>query len=179
MSKIGRKPITVPSGVTVELQDNILVIRGSKGELRQEMPLYTTFEITDGELVVSRQNDSRQARANHGLVRSLINNMVEGVSNGYTKRLELVGTGYRVAMKGAGLTLTVGFSHPVNIDPVPGITFGVEGNTTVIVQGIDKHLVGQVAANIRKVRPPEPYKGKGIRYQDEQVRRKQGKTAVK
>ncbi len=179
MSRIGRKPITIPSGVTVEMQNDQVVVRGSKGELKTLMPEFTKFVITEGELLVERSKDSRQARANHGLARSLIENMVVGVSQGFEKRLELVGTGYRAAMKGAGLNLTVGFSHPVEVAPVPGITFSLDGNTTIVITGIDKHLLGQVSANIRKIRPPEPYKGKGIRYSDEQVRRKQGKTAVK
>ena len=115
MSKIGRRPITIPSGVTVELQDNEIVVRGTKGELRQEMPQLTAFTVSEGELLVTRQNDSRQAKANHGLARSLISNMVTGVADGFTKRLELIGTGYRVAMKGAGLSLTVGYSHPVEV----------------------------------------------------------------
>ena len=179
MSRIGRKPITIPSGVTVEQQNNEVVVRGSKGELRIVLPEFITFQVTDGELHIERTKDSRQARANHGLARSLMDNMIVGVSQGFEKRLELVGTGYRAAMKGAGLNLTVGFSHPVDVEPVAGITFSMDGNTTIVVQGIDKHLVGQVAANIRKIRPPEPYKGKGIRYSDEQVRRKQGKADVK
>jgi len=179
MSRIGRKPITIPSGTTVEVQNDELVVRGSKGELRCPLPQYTSFEITEGELIVNRSKNLRQARANHGLTRSLIANMVEGVTSGFEKKLELVGTGYRASMKGAGLNLTVGFSHPVEFAAVPGVTFSMDGNTTIIVKGIDKHLVGQVSANIRKIRPPEPYKGKGIRYSDEQVRRKQGKTATK
>lgn len=179
MSRIGRTPITIPSGVTVELQDKIVVVRGSKGELKIDLPDFTNLEIAEGKVNVTRSNNSRQARANHGLTRSLIQNLVEGVSQGFIKRLELVGTGYRASMKGAGLNLTLGFSHPVEVEAVPGITFGIEGSNIVIVQGVDKHLVGQVAANIRKLRPPEPYKGKGIRYEGEQVRRKQGKATAK
>jgi len=177
MSRIGRKPITIPSGVTVEMQNDQVVVRGSKGELKTLMPEFTKFVITEGELLVERSKDSRQARANHGLARSLIENMVVGVSQGFEKRLELVGTGYRAAMKGAGLNLTVGFSHPVEVAPVPGITFSLDGNTTIVITGIDKHLLGQVSANIRKIRPPEPYKGKGIRYEGEHVRVKPGKKA--
>jgi len=178
MSRIGRTPITIPSGVTVELQDKTVVVRGSKGELKLDLPTFTSLDIAEGEVNVARTNNSRQARANHGLARSLIQNLVEGVSEGFTKRLELVGTGYRASMKGAGISMTLGFSHPVEIPAVPGITLSLEGNNIVIVQGIDKQLVGQVAADIRKFRPPEPYKGKGIRYEGEQVRRKQGKATA-
>jgi large subunit ribosomal protein L6 len=178
MSRIGRTPITIPSGVTVELQDKTVVVRGSKGELKLDLPTFTSLDIAEGEVNVARTNNSRQARANHGLARSLIQNLVEGVSEGFTKRLELVGTGYRASMKGAGISMTLGFSHPVEIPAVPGITLSLEGNNIVIVQGIDKQLVGQVAADIRKLRPPEPYKGKGIRYEGEQVRRKQGKATA-
>lgn len=179
MSLIGRKPVILPSGVTVEVVGDQIVVRGGKGELKQVLAEFVTVTIQGGEVQVERVNDSRQARANHGLVRSLINNMVKGVSEGFERRLEMVGTGYRVAQKGVGLTLAIGFSHPVTIDPVPGITFSLEGNNIIIVRGIDKHLVGQVTANIRKIRPPEPYKGKGIRYSDEVVHRKQGKAAAK
>jgi large subunit ribosomal protein L6 len=179
MSRIGRKPVTLPSGVTVEVVNNQIVVRGSKGELKQDLVEFVTLKTENGEVVIERENDSRQARANHGLIRSLVNNMVKGVSEGFERRLEMVGTGYRAAQKGAGLNLSIGFSHPVIVDPVPGITFSLEGNNIIIVNGIDKHLVGQVSANIRKIRPPEPYKGKGIRYVDEVVRRKQGKAAAK
>lgn len=178
MSKIGIKPVSIPSGVTVEVKDDIIVVRGSKGELKHNLPEFTKIEVADNEATVSRSSNQRQARANHGLARSVLNNMVIGVSQGYTKKLELVGTGYRVAPKGAGLTITVGFSHPVEIDPVSGIKFSTEGNNVIVVEGIDKQLVGQIAADIRKIRPPEPYNGKGIRYQGEYVRRKAGKTAV-
>lgn len=178
MSKMGIKPISIPSGVTIEVKDGVATVRGSKGELKQPVPEFTTINIADGEVTVDRKGNSRQAKANHGLARSLINNMIIGVSNGFEKKLELVGTGYRVASKGAGLSITVGFSHPVEIDPVPGVNFSIEGNNVIIVQGIDKQLVGQIAADIRKIRPPEPYNGKGIRYQGEYVRRKAGKTAV-
>lgn len=179
MSRIGRKPVTLPSGVTVEVVNNQIVVRGSKGELKQDLAEFVTLKVENGEVMIERENDSRQARANHGLVRSLVNNMVQGVNEGFERRLEMVGTGYRAAQKGAGLNLSIGFSHPVVIDPVPGVTLALEGNNIIIVRGIDKHLVGQVSANIRKIRPPEPYKGKGIRYVDEVVRRKQGKAAAK
>lgn len=178
MSKIGRKPISIPSGVTVEVQNNQMIVRGPKGELRQDLPTMTLIKLEDGEATIERAGNSRQARANHGLTRSLLENMVVGVTDGFEKKLELVGTGYRVAAKGAGLTITVGFSHPVDVDPVPGVKFAVEGNNIITVFGIDKQLVGQVAANIRRIRPPEPYKGKGIRYQGEYVAIKPGKTAV-
>ncbi|MCD8484435.1 50S ribosomal protein L6 [Candidatus Woesebacteria bacterium] len=181
MSKIGKKPVSIPSGVTVTVTDSGFTVTGPKGELHQDFVHNISIEVNESEAVVvaTKQPNAKQTRMNLGLIRSLLNNMVEGVTNGFTKRLKLVGTGYRVAQRGQGLTLTVGFSHPVEVDAVEGITFGVEGNDTIIVSGIDKHMVGQVAANIRKVRPPEPYKGKGIRYEDEEVRRKQGKTLAK
>lgn len=179
MSKIGRTPVSIPSGATIEQRDGEILVRGPKGELRQSLPKFVTIKIEDNEVVVTRANDSRQAKANHGLVRSLIANMVVGVTDGYQKKLELVGTGYRAAMKGAGLTLTIGFSHPVEVPAVAGIQFQVEGSNIIMISGTDKQLVGQVAADIRKIKPPEPYKGKGIKYVDEVIRRKQGKSTVK
>lgn len=179
MSRIGRKPVTLPSGVTVEVLNNQIVVRGSKGELKQDMVEQVSLKVEDGEVIVERSGDGRQARSNHGLIRSLVNNMIKGVSEGFERRLEMVGTGYRAAQKGTSLNLAIGFSHPVIVDPTPGITLSLEGNNIIIVRGNDKHTVGQMAANIRKIRPPEPYKGKGIRYIDEVVRRKQGKAAAK
>ncbi len=181
MSKIGKKPVVIPNGVTVTVTDGVVTVKGPKGELTQKIVANVSVEVSENEasVVAIKKPNSKQTRMNHGLIRSLVANMVEGVANGFTKRLKLVGTGYRVAQRGQGLTLTVGFSHPVQIDPVEGITLAIEGNDTIIVSGISKHLVGQVAANIRRVRPPEPYKGKGIRYEDEEVRRKQGKTLAK
>lgn len=179
MSRIGRKPVTLPSGVTIEVINNQIVVRGSKGELKQDMVEQVSLKVENDEVIVERSGDGRQARANHGLIRSLVNNMIKGVSEGFERRLEMVGTGYRAAQKGTSLNLAIGFSHPVIVDPTPGITLSLEGNNIIIVRGNDKHDVGQMAANIRKIRPPEPYKGKGIRYIDEVVRRKQGKAAAK
>jgi large subunit ribosomal protein L6 len=177
MSKIGNKDIIIPAGVTVAVQDGQIKVSGPKGQLSELMLGGVTVVMAENKVQVRTLATTRQAKANHGLIRSLIHNMVEGVAHGFTKKLELVGTGYRVAKKGQGLILTVGYSHPVEIAAVTGIELGAEGNTTISVSGASKYLVGQVAANIRKVRPPEPYKGKGIRYSDEVVHRKQGKTA--
>lgn len=179
MSRIGKKAIILPAGVTATVSEKVVVVKGPKGELNVELFPGIAVEVADGKLSVSRSNEERQTRAFHGLVRSLLENAVEGVNAGYKKTLKLIGTGYRVAAKGQGLTLSLGFSHPVNIDAVQGVKLGVEGNDTIHIEGIDKQLVGQVAANIRKIRPPEPYKGKGVRYADEVVRRKAGKTATK
>lgn len=179
MSRIGKKAITLPAGVTVTPGTTEIVVKGPKGELKVVNFPGITMEIVDGKVQVSRTNEERQTRAYHGLVRSLIENAVEGVSDGYKKTLKLVGTGYRVAAKGQALALSLGFSHPVTFEPVQGVKFVIEGNDTIHLESIDKQLVGQVAANIRKIRPPEPYKGKGVRYADEVVRRKAGKTATK
>jgi large subunit ribosomal protein L6 len=179
MSKIGNKPISIPSGVTVEVQGNDVVVRGTKGEQRVHLQPNITVNVEANQVLVIRANDDQQTKAFHGLVRSLINNSVEGVSKGYSITLKLIGTGYRVAAKGAALNLSLGFSHPVEFPAEKGVTFKVEGNDTIVIEGIDKHSIGQVAANIRKIRPPEPYKGKGIRYVDEVVIRKAGKTAGK
>jgi large subunit ribosomal protein L6 len=177
MSRIGRKPVPVPDAVTVEIAPGNIAIKGPKGELRQVFSADMTVEQGDGALTVARPTDRGEHRALHGLTRSLIANMVEGVTNGFEKRLEIQGVGYRAALKGKKLELALGFSHPVAIDAPEGIDFEVPQPTEVIVKGIDKQLVGQVAADIRKRRPPEPYKGKGIRYKDEQVLRKVGKRA--
>ena len=179
MSKIGNKPIQLPSGVTLVVDKLLAEVKGPKGTLSEKIPAGVDVALIENEIIVSNKGNSKQSKANHGLVRSLINNMIQGVTQGYEIRLEMVGTGYRVAKKGQGLTLSIGFSHPVEIIPEPGITLNIEGNTIIIVSGISKYLVGQTAANIRAIRPPEPYKGKGIRYQDEVVRRKQGKAAAK
>jgi large subunit ribosomal protein L6 len=177
MSRIGGKPITVPSGVTVTIGDNNEVtVKGPKGELNSSFSPRMTITQDDGELTVSRPNDERQNKALHGLTRTLLNNMVVGVTDGYTKNLEIHGVGYRAQMSGKNLVLNVGFSHPVQMVPPEGITFAVEANTRVSVSGIDKQAVGEQAAKIRIVRPPEPYKGKGIRYAGEYVRRKAGKA---
>lgn len=178
MSRIGNKIITVPAGVTITSSGTQVTIAGPKGQLQVDLLPHISVEQTDGTLVVSRKNDEKQTRAYHGLVRSLIQNSIVGVTDGYTKTLKLIGTGYRVKSQGAGISLAVGFSHMVDIVPPKGITLKVEGTDTVQISGYDKQSVGQVAANIRKIRPPEPYKGKGIRYAEEVVRRKQGKAAA-
>jgi large subunit ribosomal protein L6 len=179
MSRIGRKAIILPAGVTVTVTPTEVVVKGTKGELKVTMLSGITVEVKDNEVNVERTNDEQQTRAFHGLIRSLINNSVIGVSAGYKKTLKLVGTGYRVTAKGADISLALGFSHPVEFATEPGIKLTVEGNDTIHIEGIDKHMVGQVAANIRKIRSPEPYKGKGVRYSDEVIRRKAGKTATK
>ena len=178
MSRIGKTAIQLPQGVTVTVEDKQVKVKGSKGELVTKVLSGITVKVADDAVTVHRKNDQLQTKANHGLIRSLINNNVIGVSQGFKKTLKLVGTGYRVAAKGAGLTLSVGYSHPVEITPIEGVQLKVEGNDTIHIEGSDKQAVGQLAANIRKVRPPEPYKGKGIRYEGEQVRRKAGKTAA-
>ena len=176
MSRIGKLPIAVAKNVQVDVQGQAVKVKGPKGELDRVFPDGVTVVSEDGRLVVTRANDEKRTRALHGLARSLLNNMVVGVSDGFTKTLELQGVGYRATQAGPKVTLAVGYSHPVEVAPPDGITLEVDGNTKIHVKGIDKELVGQVAANIRKVRPPEPYKGKGIRYLDERVRRKAGKA---
>ncbi|MEL6228514.1 MAG: 50S ribosomal protein L6 [Cyanobacteria bacterium J06627_3] len=176
MSRIGKKPVPVPSGVTVSVDSQSVVVKGPKGELSLVLPGEVDIAQEGEQIVVTRQNDSRTARSCHGLSRTLIANMVEGVSKGFEKRLEIKGVGYRAAVKGKTLTMSLGYSHPVEFEPPAGIEFKVEGNTNVIVTGIDKELVGTVAAKIRDARPPEPYKGKGVRYLGEMVRRKAGKA---
>src|SRR5690554_3764528 len=175
-SRIGKYPVPVPSGVDITIEGAVVTVKGPKGTLAHTAPAPMIVERTDEGIEVKRPNDERQSKALHGLTRTLIANMVEGVTNGYEKKLEIVGTGYRVALKGKDLEFALGFSHPVVIAPPEGISFSVEGPTKLAVAGIDKQRVGETAANIRKVRPPEPYKGKGIRYAGEQVRRKAGKT---
>ena len=177
MSRIGRKPVPVPEAVTVEIAPGNIAVKGPKGELSQTYSQDMAVEQGDGVLTVTRPTDRGDHRALHGLTRSLIANMVEGVTDGFEKRLEIQGVGYRAALKGRNLELALGFSHPVPIEAPEGIEFEVPQPTEIIVRGIDKQLVGQVAADIRKRRPPEPYKGKGIRYRDEQVLRKVGKRA--
>jgi len=176
MSRIGKMPIDVPSGVDVKVDGSRVVVKGSKGELAREFTDRVEFEIEDGVITLTRDGDSPQSRALHGLSRALLANMVEGVSSGFSKELEIQGVGYRASLKGKDIELLVGFSHPVNVAAPDGITFDVPEPTKIIVTGIDKEMVGQVAADIRKVRPPEPYKGKGIRYSGEYVRRKAGKA---
>ncbi len=178
MSKIGRKPISLPTGITLDIQRTLVVVKGPKGELNVPLLPGVKVAVENDEILVTRTNDERQTKAYHGLIRSLLENQVEGVNTGYKKTLKLVGTGYRVSPKGQGLSLAVGFSHPVEVLPLPGVKLQAEGSDTIHIEGIDKQAVGQMAANIRAVRPPEPYKGKGIRYEDEVVRRKQGKAAA-
>ena len=176
MSRIGRKPIEVPAGVTVTVDPGRVTVHGPKGELRQ-VPQRIAIAQEDGTITVTRPTERGDDRALHGLTRTLVANMVEGVTKGFEKRLEIQGVGYRAAMSGSNLELQVGYSHPVRITPRQGIEFEVPVPTQVVVRGIDKQMVGQTAAEIRKVRPPEPYKGKGIRYEGEYVRRKVGKRA--
>jgi large subunit ribosomal protein L6 len=177
MSRIGRKPIEVPAGVTVVVDPGRVTVHGPKGELRQQVPLRIAIEQDGDTITVTRPTDRGPDRALHGLTRTLVANMVEGVTKGFEKRLEIQGVGYRAAMSGSNLELQVGYSHPVRIEPRKGIEFDVPAPTQVVVRGIDKQAVGQTAAEIRRVRPPEPYKGKGIRYEGEFVRRKVGKRA--
>jgi large subunit ribosomal protein L6 len=177
MSRIGRKPVAVPEAVSVEIGTGTIAVKGPKGELSQAFSQDMAVAQEDGTIVVSRPTDRGEHRALHGLTRSLIANMVEGVTDGFEKRLEIQGVGYRAALKGKNLELALGFSHPVSIPAPEGIEFEVPQPTEIAVRGIDKQLVGQVAADIRKRRPPEPYKGKGIRYKGEQVLRKVGKRA--
>jgi large subunit ribosomal protein L6 len=177
MSRIGRKPIELPSGVMVAVSPGRVQVNGPLGELSQNVPARMQVEKTDSEVVVTRPTERGEDRALHGLTRTLIANMVEGVTKGFEKHLEIQGVGYRAQLKGSDLELAVGFSHAVTVKPREGITFEVPTPTQIVVKGIDKQKVGQTAAEIRKVRPPEPYKGKGIRYRDEHVRRKVGKRA--
>jgi large subunit ribosomal protein L6 len=177
MSRIGRKPIPVPESVTVEVAPGQVAVKGPKGELTQTLAAEMKVEQEDGTVAVSRPTNRGEHRALHGLTRSLIANMVEGVTEGFEKRLEIQGVGYRAQLKGKSLELALGYSHPVSVEPPEGIEFEVPQQTEIVVRGIDKQLVGQVAADIRKRRPPEPYKGKGIRYSDEHVMRKVGKRA--
>jgi large subunit ribosomal protein L6 len=177
MSRIGKQPIEVPAGVTVMVDPGRVTVHGPKGELRQVVPQRMSIQQEDGRITVTRPTDRGPDRALHGLTRTLVANMVEGVTNGFEKKLEIQGVGYRAALHGTDLELQVGYSHPVKIVPRTGIEFEVPVPTQVVVRGIDKQMVGQTAAEIRKVRPPEPYKGKGIRYEGEHVRRKVGKRA--
>lgn len=176
MSRIGRKPITVPSGVQVTVTGQEVKVKGPKGELDLTVPEPITVAVDGDQVVVSRPDEERTSRQLHGLVRSLVNNMVVGVTEGYEKTLEVVGTGYRVMAKGNGLEMSLGFSHPVQVEAPDGISFKVESATKFQVIGINKQQVGEVAANIRKLRPPEPYKGKGVRYEGEVIQRKAGKA---
>ena len=176
MSRIGNKVITIPAGVEVNINDNFATVKGPKGELKQQFDKDMTFNIEGNEITVVRPSDSKCHRTVHGTTRAILANMIEGVSTGFKKELELIGVGYRAQMQGKKLVLSVGYSHPVEFEEIEGIKLGVEGNTKVSIEGINKEVVGQYAAKVRAVRPPEPYKGKGIRYVGEYVRRKEGKT---
>jgi large subunit ribosomal protein L6 len=178
MSRVGKAPITLPSGVNATIDGNKVTVKGPKGQLDREFHERVSISQEDGVLTVARSDDERESRALHGLSRALLNNMVIGVSDGYVKELSIVGVGYRAALKGSTLDFQLGFSHPVSVNAPAGITFEVPEPTRIIISGIDKEAVGQIASEIRAIRPPEPYKGKGIRYKDEQVRRKAGKAGV-
>lgn len=179
MSRVGNSPIPIPDGVKVEVASGRVSVKGPKGSLEQDFDPQIAVSEEDGHIVVKRPNDRPEYRSKHGLVRALINNMIQGVTEGYTRILEIQGVGYRASMQGKKLALQLGYSHPVEVTPPDGIEFAVDGTTTIKVSGIDKQLVGQMAANVRKWRKPEPYKGKGIRYQGERVRRKAGKAGGK
>lgn len=180
MSRVGRLPIAIPNGVTVTVSpENIVTVKGPKGQLEKAMHKDIKITVQDNEVVVTRPSDNKDHRALHGLTRALLNNMVKGVSEGYQKTLELVGVGYRAQLQGKKLVMNLGYSHPVEIEPVEGVTFETPAATKVVVKGIDKEKVGAMAADIRKWRVPEPYKGKGIKYENEVIRRKEGKTGKK
>ena len=179
MSRIGRKPIAIPAGVEVKLADGVATVKGPKGTLTQAIHPNMKVEVADGQILVTRPDDEKENRALHGLTRALLNNMVEGVTNGFSKQLDVNGVGYRVQKQGKDLVMTLGYSHLVTVSEIPGITIDVPGPNTIIIRGADKQLVGQFAAKVREKRPPEPYKGKGIKYSDEVIRRKVGKTGVK
>ena len=179
MSRIGRAPIAVPAGVEVKIDGHVITVKGPKGELTREIHPAITAELEAGQILVKRPNDEKLNRSLHGLTRSLIHNIAVGVTEGYNKQLEINSVGYRASKEGKKLVLNVGYSHPVNVEEVEGITIEVPSQNSIVISGIDKQLVGQFAADVRKKRPPEPYKGKGIKYKDEVVRRKEGKTGAK
>lgn len=179
MSRIGKKPVTIPSGVDVKIEGNVVSVKGPKGTLTKEMHSLMNIAVEDQQVIVTRPDDEPLSRSLHGLTRTLIANMVEGVTNGFSKGLEMVGVGYRAAKQGNKLVLSVGKSHPVELVPFEGVEFEVPAQNKIIVKGMDKELVGDFAAEIRKERPPEPYKGKGIKYEGEVIRRKVGKTGGK
>ena len=176
MSRIGRLPIDIPSGVDITIDGQHVAVKGPKGELALTVKEPIEARKVENQVIVTRPDDERSSRSLHGLSRTLINNLIIGVTQGYQKELEIVGTGYRIASQGQGVEFQLGYSHPITVQPPEGITFTVEGNTKLVVSGIDKQAVGEVAANIRKLRKPEPYKGKGVRYAGENVRRKAGKA---
>lgn len=177
MSRIGLKPVTIPKDIQIEIQRNKINLTNSKGNLSVPLSRLIEIEIKEDKAFFTRKQETNEAKAFHGLTRSLFQNAITGLTSGYQKKLELVGTGYRVKLEGSDLNLSLGYSHPTIFKAVPGVEITIEGNNIIYIKGIDKHLVGQVAANIRALRPPEPYKGKGVRYSDEVVRRKAGKTA--
>ena len=179
MSRIGKKPVTLPKGVNLDLQGSTVAVKGPKGELRRTLHPDMQLALADGTFTVARPSEEKKHKALHGLTRTLVQNMVDGVSKGFSRTLEIQGVGYKAEAKPYGVNLIVGFSHPVKYEAPKGIKISVENNTVVKVEGADKEVVGQVASELRNVRPPEPYKGKGIRYQGEQVRRKAGKTGAK
>ena len=176
MSRIGRLPIDIPAGVTVTIEGQDVSVKGPKGELSLRVKEPIEARLEENQVLVTRPDDERDSRSLHGLTRTLINNLIIGVTEGFQKSLQVVGTGYRLASKGQGIEFSLGYSHPITVEPPAGITFTVEGNDKLTVSGIDKQAVGEVAANIRKLRKPEPYKGKGVRYAGENVRRKAGKA---
>ena len=177
MSRVGRKPVVIPSGVTVTLKDDNLTVKGPKGELKRQLPPLVTVKVEKGQVTVQRENDDPVTRARHGLVRALIQNMVEGVTKGFERRLEINGVGYRAEAQGDKLNMSLGFSHPVVFQLPKGVTAKVEKNV-IVLSGVDKELVGHSAAKVRQFRPPEPYKGKGIKYAEEHIKRKVGKTGA-
>jgi large subunit ribosomal protein L6 len=177
MSRVGKKPIEIPTGVTITNDNNTVTVKGPKGELTRTFSQDMAITVEENVLTVVRPSESKEHRTIHGTTRALLNNMVQGVTTGFERGLELIGVGYRASKQGNKLVLNVGYSHPVEITPEQGIEVEVPANTKIVIKGIDKERVGALAANIRDVRPPEPYKGKGIRYEGEQVRRKEGKTA--
>ncbi|RMH71012.1 MAG: 50S ribosomal protein L6 [Gemmatimonadetes bacterium] len=180
MSRIGKLPITIPSAVNISIKDHVVTVNGPKGELTRAFSPEMIIEMENGTLSIRRPSDSPSHKALHGLTRSLLANMVEGVTNGFSKKLTIIGVGYRAELSGKSLTLRLGYSHPITVEPPEGITFSVDKNgTEIVVSGSDKEVVGQVAANIRGLRPPEPYKGKGVRYENENVRQKAGKSGKK
>ncbi len=179
MSRVGRKPVSVPKGVTITQSGQQLKIKGPKGELSNQFHPNIKIEVKDGQVLVTRPNDEKQNKALHGLTRALIQNMVKGVTAEYSKTLDIVGVGYRAELKGKNVLLNIGYSHPIYIVPPDGVTLQTPTQTQIVISGIDKQLVGQIAAKIRSIRKPEPYKGKGIKYSDEQIQRKAGKAAGK
>ncbi|MCC6550846.1 MAG: 50S ribosomal protein L6 [Ignavibacteriaceae bacterium] len=179
MSRIGKKPVVIPEKVNVKVTDGVITVKGPKGELSAELPKTIDYKLDGNEMSFSRSNDQKENRSLHGLVRALTANMIQGVTNGFSKTLDIVGVGYRAELKGTNLLINIGYSHPIYFIPPAGVTLAVTTPTQIVISGIDKQLVGQVAAKIRSFREPEPYKGKGIKYSDEQIRRKAGKTAGK